>query len=113
MHHPQSRRTHLLSLLLLPAALVLAAENDSTDVTYEYTGSLREALLASHPEWRDVEPETSEWRAPPTREAASGNARFGYDPAFDELQDRVHSPGSPASARLNEPEPSTLFRVKF
>lgn len=99
--------------VLLASSLLLAAESDVLLSTYQREEALRAEILSAQGAWRAPEEETQAWRAPP--EPARTQARFGYDPAYDDMQAQLHLDDHPGTRglTLHEPQPATLLRVQF
>lgn len=97
---------------LLASSLLVAADNDVLLSTWQRQDALREEVLASQGAWRAPPEQEQAWRAPP--EPVKPQARFGYDPAYDEMQTRLHMDDTETrGVTLHEPQPSTLLRVQF
>ncbi len=101
----------LAASVMLISSLLLAAENDILLSDYQRSAALREEVAAAQPAWRAPEEDSQSWRSAP--QERSGQARFGYDPGYDEMQSRLYASKDMQGATLHEPQPSTLLRVQF
>lgn len=102
----------VLSVAVLLASAIVAAKEDPrlrispddglllTNEMYEQAGDWR-APPAVEPEWRGPE------RKPKSR------INFGYDSAFDKARTEDFSPDRASRQSLRDPQPNTLFRLKF
>lgn len=97
--------------VLLISSLLLAAENDILLSEYRHSAALRDEVLETQPAWRAPAEDSTAWRAPPPEK--TGQARFGYDPDYDEMRARLFADDELQGATLHEPQPSTLLRVQF
>jgi len=104
--------------LLLVAMTTLAAEpSEPLDLSLhldEQNERYMEEIVVTAEPWREPPSvDDDEWR-PETRTWQTGNATWGYDAAYEEMNARRESEMYMTQPELRDPRPtSTLFRVGF
>ena len=97
--------------LVLASVMTLVSSDDRLEISPVYEDLQTEEIYQSADGWRKPPMFESEWRAP--RQKKEARIQYGYDSAHEQMRAREAELFSTREVDLNEPRPSSQFRINF
>lgn len=97
--------------IILATVITLANSDGRLEILPAYDALQSEEIYESAGDWRKPPMFESEWRAPQKKK--EGRIKFGYDSAYEQMHAREDELFSNEQFNINEPKPSSQFRINF